>query len=1100
MAEAGADLGSAWLNVVPSFNGMKREIAKELGGVDVTGSTSSWSSRLGESLTRGIGGALETIGKIGLGAATAAVGGLGAALGAYIPEAIKASDATDKFQNTLKFAGVEPGKIKELTASAQKYADRTIFDLQDIQSVTSKLAANSVKGFDKLAEAAGNLTIAAGSGKVEFAQLGYALVQINAAGKLMTQDWNQVANAIPGGAGKIMAALKDIGAYTGDFRDAMSKGQISAEEFNQALLNLGFDEAAVEAAQSADLFETAWGNLEASLNTQLTGALREVKKPTTELINALADGLVPQLGEKLAPAAQSAAGWIQRLADSVKSGETNIKSLKGQLEAVTGGFGAMLAAGAGLKNFQQIAGFFGGIDGALGKTSGSLGDFAKGIPDAAKSLGSLKTLPGEVTGAFGQMSKRVAAARFEMTGVADGFFGTLFGGTRLGSALSSANGQISAGMGVLKNTMIRGAATTGLAFDTVAARMAPAVSRIGGVASSIGGKIVGPLAPIGARVRAAFGPLGAAFDGVGSKLSGLGSKLSDLAPKASQSLGKLGSIFAPGRMLKVLAFGGLAAAAFAGIGAIVQQGGVELVGQISKTLQGLPGQIALYGEKIAQALPEALATGTSIVTMVVNAITQSMPQLSNAIGKVVPALVKGLSDALPVLLPAVAQMITAIATALVENAPMLVESSLQLMQGLVDGIFAALPVLISAMPTLIQTFMDGLLQGLPRLLEMGTKLLQSIIDGISQTLPTLTAALPQIIQTFMDGLLQALPQILAAGTQLLQSIIDGILQAMPTLIAMLPQIITTIITGLVQALPMIIQAGVGILNALINGLIQAIPMLIEALPTIITTVVDTLLANLPMIIEAGIQLLIGVITGIVQAIPQLIAMLPQIIVTIVTTLVQNIPRIITAGIQILVGLVTGIVQAIPQIGSAIAQVGSSIMSAVAGFPRMLFESGKKIIGGLIDGVKSMFSSAKNAVSGLLSGIRNLLPFSPAKEGPFSGKGWTLYSGMSIAEALADGMHRRGHLFKEAVAETMAAGQAQIRDLEAGQVHALGAYSRASMMSDWTLGKTQSARELVVRDVNDQLVGRMRVEAYGVTGDALGSVSRGSLRERIGISR
>nr|DAK91791.1 MAG TPA: tail tape measure [Caudoviricetes sp.] len=1028
---------------------MKREIAKELGGVDVTGSTSSWSSRLGESLTRGIGGALETIGKIGLGAASAAVGGLGAALGAYIPEAIKASDATDKFQNTLKFAGVEPGKIKELTASAQKYADRTIFDLQDIQSVTSKLAANSVKGFDKLAEAAGNLTIAAGSGKVEFAQLGYALVQINAAGKLMTQDWNQVANAIPGGAGKIMQALKDIGAYTGEFRDAMSKGQISAEEFNQALLNLGFDEAAVEAAQSADLFETAWGNLEASLNTQLTGALREVKKPTTELINALADGLVPQLGEKLAPAAQSAAGWIQRLADSVKSGETNIKSLKGQLEAVTGGFGAMLAAGAGLKNFQQIAGFFGGLDGALGKASGSVVDFAKGMPEAGKSLASLKNLTGEVTGAFGQMSKRVTAARFELTGVSDGFFDTLFGGTRLGSALSSANGKLSAGMGVLKNTMIRSAATTGLAFDTVAARMSPAVSRIGGVASSIGGKITGPLVPIGARVRAAFAPLGAAFDGLGSKMSAL-------APKITDSLGKIGGAFAPGRMLKFLAFGGLAAAAFAGIGAIVQQGGVELVAQIGKTLQGLPGQIALYGEKIAQALPEALATGTNVVTMVINAVTQSMPQLSNAFGKIVPALVKGLSDALPVLLPAVAQMITAITTALVENAPMLIESGLQLLQGLIDGIFAALPVLIAALPTIIQTFMDGFLQALPRILEMGTQLLQSIIDGILQTLPAL--------------------------------------------IAMLPQIITTVINGLVQALPQIIQAGVGMLNALINGLVQAIPMLIEALPTIITTVVDTLLANLPMIIEAGIQLLIGVITGIVQAIPQLIAMLPQIIVTIVTTLVQNIPKIISAGIQILVGLVTGIVQAIPQIGSAIAQVGSSIMSAVAGFPRMLFESGKKIISGLIDGIKSMFSSAKNAVSGLLSGIRNLLPFSPAKEGPFSGKGWTLYSGQSIVEALADGALQKQHLFKAAIAETMAAGQAQIRDLEAGQVNALGAYSRASMMSDWTLGKTQSARELVVRDVNDQLVGRMRVEAYGVTGDALGSVSRGSLRERIGIGR
>lgn len=1049
MAEAGADLGSAWLNVVPSFNGMKREIAKELGGVDVTGSTSSWGSRLGESLTRGIGGALETIGKIGLGATAAAVGGIGAALGAYIPEAIKASDATDKFQSTLKFAGVDPGKIKDLTAAAQTYADKTIYDLQDIQSMTSKLAANGVKGFDKLAEAAGNLTAAAGGGKNEFAAFGYAMVQVNAAGRLMTQDWNQIANAIPGGAGKIMQALKDMGAYTGDFRDAMAKGKISAEDFNKAIMSLGFDEVAIKAAQSATTFEGAWGNLEASLNKELTGALREVKKPMTELINAVADNLVPQLGEKLAPAAQSAAGWIQRLADSVKSGETNIKSLKGQLEAVTGGFGAMLAAGAGLKNFQQIAGFFGGIDGALGKASGSVVDFAKGMPEAGKSLASLKNLPGEVTGAFGQMSKRVSAARFEMTGVSDGFFDTLFGGTRLGTALSAANGKLSSGMGVLKGTVSQSAAFVGRGFEGVAERMAPAVSRIGGVASSIGGKITGPLAPIGARVRGAFAPLGAAFDGFGAKLSGL-------APKASQSLGKLGGLFAPGRMLKFLSFGGLAAAAFAGIGAIVQQGGVELVAQIGKTLQGLPGQIALYGEKIAQALPEALATGTNIVTMVINAITQSMPQLSNAFGKIVPALVKGLSDALPVLLPAVAQMLTAITTALVENAPMLIESGLMLLQGLVDGIFAALPVLISALPQIITTFMNGLLQGLPRILEMGTQLLQSIIDGILQTLPAL--------------------------------------------IAMLPQIITTVINGLVQALPQIIQAGVGMLNALINGLIQAIPMLIEALPTIITTIVDTLLNNLPQIIEAGIQLLIGVITGIVQAIPQLIAMLPQIITTIVSTLVQNIPKIISAGIQILVGLVTGIVQAIPQIGGAIAQVGSSIMSAVAGFPRMLFESGKKIISGLIDGIKSMFSSAKNAVSGFLSGIRNLLPFSPAKEGPFSGHGWTLYSGMSIAEALADGMQRRGHLFKEAVADTLAEGQAQIRDLEAGQLNAVGAYSRASMMSDWTLGKTQSARELVVRDVNDQLVGRMRVEAYGVTGDALGSVSRGSLRERIGISR
>ena len=58
----------------------------------------------------------------------------------------------------------------------------------------------------------------------------------------------------------------------------------------------------------------------------------------------------------------------------------------------------------------------------------------------------------------------------------------------------------------------------------------------------------------------------------------------------------------------------------------------------------------------------------------------------------------------------------------------------------------------------------------------------------------------------------------------------------------------------------------------------------------------------------------------------------------------------------------------------------------------------------------MGGAVKDAVGGVLSGARNLLPFSPAKEGPFSGRGWTLYSGRSIAESLADGiLDRQGQV-------------------------------------------------------------------------------------------
>ena len=919
---AGADLGTAWLNVVPSFQGMKQKVESELGGVNISGATSSWGKQAGSNLAAGIGGALETIGKIGLGAVAASVGALTAAVGSYIPEAIKASDATDKFQNTLQFAGVDPAKIKDLTAAAQEYADKTIYDLGDIQSMTSKLAANGVKGFDKLAEAAGNLTAAAGGGKNEFSQFGYAMVQINAAGKLMTQDWNQVANAIPGGAGKIMQALKDMGAYTGDFRDAMSKGQISAEEFNDAIMSLGFDEVAIKAAQSATTFEGAWGNLEASINKELTGALKEVKPPLTDLINGVADKLVPALGDYLAPAAKIAAGWIQKLADGVKNGEITIESLTYQLGMAAGGFTALIGAGSALKNFGTISAVFSGFDRSLGSAGKSMTNFVKGMP-----------------------------------------------------------------------------------------------------------------------------LLGSVFDGLGGKIGAV-------APQVSGGLGKIAELFSPGRMLKMLAFGGIAAAAIAGIGMVVQQGGTELTTRMKEIAAGLPAVIADGAAKIADNLPTLMQQGTEAIRIVGEGIVNAIPELSRAFGQIVPQLVSSLSQALPVLIPLAAQIITSLVGAVTENLPMLVESGLQLLQGLVDGIMAALPTLIAALPTIIQNFLNAFTQSLPRILEMGTQLLNSVIDGILQTLPQLIAMLPTIIQAFLDAFL--------------------------------------------SNLPVIIQAGVNMLMALVNGLIQAIPMLVEMLPTIITSFIDGILSNLPAIIEAGIQLLVGLITGIVQAIPQLIAMLPQIITTIVTTLVQNIPRIITAGIQILVGLVTGIVQAIPQIAGAIGQVGSSILSAVAGFPSMLFESGKKIISGLIDGIKSMFSAAKNAVSGLLSGIRNLLPFSPAKEGPFSGHGWTLYSGMSIAESLADGMQRRGHLFKEAVRDTVAAGQNEIRDLEAGNFTAIAAKNAAGFWSDWTLGKQDSARDLIVRDVNDQLVGRMTVEARGVAAASLGSVTRGSLRERLGV--
>lgn len=78
-------------------------------------------------------------------------------------------------------------------------------------------------------------------------------------------------------------------------------------------------------------------------------------------------------------------------------------------------------------------------------------------------------------------------------------------------------------------------------------------------------------------------------------------------------------------------------------------------------------------------------------------------------------------------------------------------------------------------------------------------------------------------------------------------------------------------------------------------------------------------------------------------------------------------------------------------------------NALGDLGSLLYNSGRSLIRGFVNGIKDMAGSVTGAVSGVLSKARNYLPFSPAKIGPFSGKGWTLYSGQSMMTGLAQGI-------------------------------------------------------------------------------------------------
>lgn len=201
-------------------------------------------------------------------------------------EAITTSDAMDKFKMTMKLGGFGSAEIARSSKEVKRYADQTVYDLGDITSTSSQLASNGIKGYEKLTEAAGNLNAQAGGTKDTFKSVALVMTQTAGAGKLTTENWNQMANAMPGASGVLQRAMKKNGAYTGNFRDAMAKGQITAQEFFDAIEQLGTTKGAIEAAKSTETFEGAVGNLEAQIITSMDDVIDKMgKKRITNMIN-----------------------------------------------------------------------------------------------------------------------------------------------------------------------------------------------------------------------------------------------------------------------------------------------------------------------------------------------------------------------------------------------------------------------------------------------------------------------------------------------------------------------------------------------------------------------------------------------------------------------------------------------------------------------------------------------------------------------------------------------------------------------------------------------------------------------------------------------
>ena len=208
-------------------------------------------------------------------------------------EAVDAADSLTKFESTMSFAGFSTDEINSVSAAMQEYASRTVYDLQTVANTVAQLGANGVADYEQLTEAAGNLNAVAGGNADTFRSVAMVLTQTAGAGKLTTENWNQLADAIPGASGLLQQAMAENGAYVGNFREAMENGEITADEFSQAIMQLGMTETAQQAAESVETIEGAMGNLKATIVDTMAAILTDGggMQMITGVINSITAGI-----------------------------------------------------------------------------------------------------------------------------------------------------------------------------------------------------------------------------------------------------------------------------------------------------------------------------------------------------------------------------------------------------------------------------------------------------------------------------------------------------------------------------------------------------------------------------------------------------------------------------------------------------------------------------------------------------------------------------------------------------------------------------------------------------------------------------------------
>ena len=454
-------------------------------------------------------------------------------------------------------------------------------------------------------------------------------------------------------------------------------------------------------------------------------------------------------------------------------------------------------------------------------------------------------------------------------------------------------------------------------------------------------------------------------------------------------------------------------------------------------IQAFPIVLAGLGAVLAPIVSEALATAWNIAVQALAGIGIHLPEVDASqilsafqtvadVASTVVGVVRSAFEAVPGIFETVASAVGgAVSTVISVLTPLAEYFAAQMLpaivsfaSGLVSAFAAVWPVLsqfgqtvmnigAAVMPVLQNAFaliMPLISQAISLVMQLFSALSPLISQVAAALMPALTA-----IGTALANLAAAVLPGLAAAVQVVFSVLQMLMPVIQTVLSVVGSIVSVVLTVVSQVIAAVINAA-----AVVSSVISAVLTVVSALVAGVTAFIGSILAVVGGCVSTVSALVAGVVNTVVSLIGSLVssvlsaisglvsgvASFFQSIVSTMSSAASSAYSAVTGAFNSMVGAVSG---AVGNLMGVVSGIPGQITGFFAGAGSWLVDSGRAIIDGLVSGIQSAIGGALGAVGGAVSQIRAFFPFSPAKTGPFSGHGYTTFSGKALMEGWAEGI-------------------------------------------------------------------------------------------------